>query len=807
MSRFLIVFILLFCMSPVIYAQEIKVHVANESLDKVLQSLGIEVSFDTKAVSKYIITEKKVFKSIDDAMTFLLKDKPLAYKKTGNVYVIYPKKEIEKIPPLKKQYTISGIVKDCANDEKLPYTYITTDQGTIITDENGYFFLKGDKSSIRIQTSYLGYNSIDTILSHGHHTLNISPGLIMMPEVIVSPSSSAMMMQSGKTSGEIRLNHTVARQMSGSGDNSVFNLLRMMPGIRASGEPSEDLIVWGGNNGESKITFDGFTLFGLKSFSDHISFINPYMVKDIRLLKGGYDASFGNRTGAIAEITGIDGNRDKPVLKATVSNLTANVFGSIPVSNSSVLMASYRQTFYNLYDVEELNPYGKNSTNKSNGQGKGNGNNKPQQDISEIYLSPDYKFNDINLKYIGNTSGNDNYHISLYTSNDDFDYSVSKEDKYDLSASQNNHQYAGSAMYNKVWDNSSSSRLKVKYSQLNTQNDRITRLQGNQSEPEICISTKNKIEEAGIDLNHTFNWGKHQQIEAGGEILLYKDKVNEVKNNFTVPSIYLLDKFSWGKFSLDGSIRTDFANNKVYVQPRFSGRYAFSESITATASWGLYRQYISRSPVQTDEYTDFVWKINKDSIMSAMHTLAGLAFSKNGFLISLEGYYKKNSNIIRLSKDPYKTDVDITGVDLFLKKEFNHVSLFGSYSLCNISERKDETGHELKLGSIFSIERFTLSANYILGTGFSPAFKGGQGTGQGNNTVQESDKDYHRLDVGVTYNHGFKACRLRAGVSVLNVLNNENTKYSYIFSDKKDVTNVYTKAAPFTPMIFLEILF
>lgn len=42
----------------------------------------------------------------------------------------------------------------------------------------------------------------------------------MMPEVVVSPSSSTMMMQSGKTSGGIRLNHTVARQMPGSGDKT-----------------------------------------------------------------------------------------------------------------------------------------------------------------------------------------------------------------------------------------------------------------------------------------------------------------------------------------------------------------------------------------------------------------------------------------------------------------------------------------------------------------------------------------------------------------------------------------------------------
>ncbi|MDH6311944.1 hypothetical protein M2137_000707 [Parabacteroides sp. PFB2-10] len=815
MNRSLYIVFVLLCVYPVMYAQEIKINAADESLDKVLQNLGVEISFDSKAVSIYRITETKVFETMDDAMIYLLKDKPLVYKKTGNVYVIYPEETQKQPSPPPKEYILSGVIADDTNGEKLAYAHIQTGNGTIITDEKGFFSLKSHDSSTRIRTYYLGYNSIDTILSTGHHALHTTPRLMMIPEITVSPSSTAMMMQSGKTSGEMRLNYAVAGQMPGSGDNSVFNLLRMMPGVRASGEPSDDLIVWGSNNGESKITFDGFTLFGLKSFSDHISFINPYMVKEIRLLKGGYDASSGNRIGGIADIIGIDGNRNKPTVKATVSNLTANVFASVPVSKRSVLMASYRQTFYNLYDVEELNPYGKNSNEEGNGKGKGDGNgngngqgnNKPQQTISDIYLSPDYQFHDINIKYAGSTSGNDSYQISLYTSNDDFDYSVAKEDAYDLNASQNSHQYAGSAMYNKVWRNASSSRFTASYSRLDTQNDHVTKRQGNQSEPEITISTKNRIEEMRIDLNHSFHWGTHQKIKLGGEILFYKDLVDENKNNLTVPTLYLSDNFAWGKFSLNGSVRADLANNTFYIQPRFSGRYAFSEAITATASWGLYRQYISRTPIQTDKYTDIVWKIHPDSIMSSMHTLAGLAFSQNGFLVNLEGYYKKNKNIMRLSNEPYKTNVDIAGMDLFLKKEFDRVSLFGSYSLCHISDQKKETGHEVKLGGIFAIRKFTLSANYVWGTGFSPALKGGQGIRQGNNTIQESDTDYHRLDVGLRYNHQFRSFRLQAGASILNVLNNENMKYNYLFSDRKEVTNIYTKATPFTPMLFIEILF
>ena len=39
------------------------------------------------------------------------------------------------------------------------------------------------------------------------------------------------------------------------------------------------------------------------------------MVKDIRIMKGGYGSNQGGRIGAVTEITGIDGNFDVPAVK------------------------------------------------------------------------------------------------------------------------------------------------------------------------------------------------------------------------------------------------------------------------------------------------------------------------------------------------------------------------------------------------------------------------------------------------------------------------------------------------------------
>jgi len=74
------------------------------------------------------------------------------------------------------------------------------------------------------------------------------------------------------------------------------------------------------------VLFDEFTIFGLKNFNDNISAINPYMVKDIVVLKGGYGAEYGERVGGIVNITGIGGDKTTPKLNMNINNMITNRF-------------------------------------------------------------------------------------------------------------------------------------------------------------------------------------------------------------------------------------------------------------------------------------------------------------------------------------------------------------------------------------------------------------------------------------------------------------------------------------------------
>jgi hypothetical protein len=111
--------------------------------------------------------------------------------------------------------------------------------------------------------------------------------------------------------------------------------------------------------------------------------------------------------------------------------------------------------------------------------------------------------------------------------------------------------------------------------------------------------------------------------------------------------------------------------------------------------------------------------------------------------------------------------------------------------------------HEFKFAGVFNFKSFYFSANYVYGSGFERfTFT--------NENLNDIIPDYNRLDVAVIYNFKPGKINSQIGISVLNVLNNENIKLSNIrriITDTEDPFDVNTEAVPFTPTLFLKLKF
>jgi len=810
--------------------QGIVIEVDQKPLNLVLIQLAtdyeIQVSFDDQLLSNYLITTHQTFGSAQDAIIYLLKDLPLDFKISGEVFIIFEKQPVPEI----RNFKLFGQLIDAHSGESLPYGHLIINGIGVVSDFNGKFsYTSNTDAPMGVSASYLGFYILDTTLSPGQsHILPLHPSIIGLSEVRIEGKMIQRSGQSGEEAGMIRLNHQIAQRLPGNGDNSVFNFLRLQPGILAAGEQSSEMIIWGSYSGHSQLLFDGITIYGLKNFNDNISFVNPYMTKDIKVMKGGYGADYGDRVGGIVEISGVSGSTLKPSINLNINNMTVNGMASIPLTKRSSLTFAYRHTYYKLYDANDFLLVGGGRPNSS------------QTDIS-IY--PDYVFRDFNLKYGANTRSGDTYYLSIYEGKDDFSYALDQERNRTLitqDTEEKNRQRGGALFFGKTWKGGNISNLSVSYSGL--ERDLYEALEVNRRGGNEALTSRdqyytNHIQEVFVTNKNHISLSTSHTLETGWSYIY--DNIAFREDSFSVMvqnklqkahrlNFYAQDRITPNQvLTLIPGIRIDYPINlgRVYFQPRIKAMIKVGEDVQMNASWGIYNQFISETSLIDDlgNYRYF-WSLSDDQevpVLQAQHLVGGLTYHKKGFTIGLETFYKTTEGItryVRLWKQGfeavYQGEAKVYGLDLLFKKYFGAHEAWASYTLSKTEEyfpyfptgefddAPQDQRHEAKGALLLNFKPFFLSANYVYGSGFPVRHTFFQ---------EEADRyPYSRLDAAFIYRLSVKNYHFEAGISILNILNTENIKQSNFIRVPGSQTgsiSIHAEAVPFTPTLYLNISF
>ena len=841
-KRLLVSLVLLYLAGDT-FSQEVRINCSDEPLNKILISLrdnyGLMLSFDDKQLSAYKLTLNKKFASPVQAFDYLDQGLPLTYEVSEGVTVFFTVQP----PEEKREYVLAGRISDLTSHETLPFSAILINQAGLISDAKGNFSYTSTTDSIfSLIISYLGYYILDTVVTYGtHYNFRLTPSVIALEEIVVVGSEVARSIQTGVSPGISKLNHKIAYYLPGNGDNSIFNLLRLQPGVLAAGEQSADLILWGSYEGQSQIVFDGFTLYGMKNFNDNISAVNPYMAKDIKVMKGGYGAEYGERVGGIVDITGVDGNRLSPSIQFTINNMTLNGKASVPFRKKSSLLLAYRQTFYNLY-----------SAYKSSSSGGGYGRGRQSSSGADYSIIPDYGFRDLNLKYSG-SGRKSNYFISLYGGMDHFSYTFDYEAgrlNTIINPGEENLQLGGTAFYGFNWKEKNTSNITLSYSSLQTDREiteETERTSGNQNSSSTTMQNKVSINEINSRFDNKLVLSEKHMADIGLGLLYYYTTTRESQDqvltgdenaNLKIPYVYLQDNITLlKKITLRPGIRADLyippqrgvenpvgiTAEKIYFQPRVSVSYSITDHFRVNAATGIYNQFVAKNmTLDTAGNYTMDWSLcdgGDIKVLNSQSVTLGCSFNKHGFTASIEGYLRNTGGITRYLKigeitTPYEGDGRTKGLDLFVKKDFKHQTLWISYTLSKTEEyfpyfptdeyipAMHDQRHELKFAGLANIKSFHFSANYVYGSGVPdpgalPA-------------VADYAQPYSRLDVAAVYKFSRKKIHLDAGISVLNVFNTENIRYSNyirIPTDDTGTISLYTGAVPRTPAVFLNVYY
>jgi hypothetical protein len=830
-GKYIIIISLLIGLHVSSSAQKISISADNQPLSEVLVQLrddyGMAFSFDDAQLRKFLITLDNEFQNTEALMDFLLKDFPLAWEKTGEVFVIYP--GIPEHPVKTANYLLRGRIIERKTMEFLPFASIAINGAGTVSDENGYFSHRSADSIFNVQVSYIGYYRADTTLYPDENNLiSLIPSMEQLEEVVITDRVLETFLYSSDQAGVVHMNHKVSRFLPGSSNNSLFNLLSLQSGISAATESLENLIIWGSYEGQSRIIFDDMVLFGLENFNDNIGTVNPYVVKDIRLMKGAFGANYGDCVGGIAEIKGKDGNRRKFSMGSGLDNYAFNSVVETPVGKNSSLIMGFRHTYRNLYDnlTLDLAP------------------NRQREFNSDVTLIPDYLFRDINLKYAYHSEQDFFIRLSMMAGQDNFSYMVdemlTRWLQVEKNTSETSLQKGASMVIGKNGMNGLSGQFVLSYSALDSKyNDEqeVTSTFAVRPGRGTSTSSLNSTSEVTMKLETIWAVNASHQLEGafgwtGNSSSWSEDStgVNFIDQQISGGRITLMaqDRMTFGKFRLVPGIRVTHVPHIIepFLEPRLSTSWQINEAWDFSVAAGIHRQYLTRNSVG-DEFGNFryMWMVannTKYPILQSRHLAATLNLEKNNTQISVSSWHKKTNGLTRYinyrARD-FKTLATghsrSYGIDLYLKQNFLGHTTWASYTLSKTEESFEhfpdnmyllaphDQRHELKLAAMLNFDPIYFSASYIYGSGF--AIPELTLTG-----ITYSHIPYRRLDASLTYKFHITNFYGEAGISVLNLFNRENLLYNNLKRVPTNQTSdirLYQQSVPFTPTLYLRVGF
>ena len=839
----------------------------SDALLQVSKSMNFTVAFDSKAMSEHQVSGTYSAISPEEILDKLLKNTEyISVKKFGNYLIVLAK--VEDIPHQQRFLRINGLVTDKASGEQLPHASIRLPNQNLMlpTSVNGTFtFRIYEEKSVRVSIQYLGYQPVDSIVSVNDSTAVVifrmkQKNMELTPVQI--KSARMKMIDQNLDAGHSTVNMVGFVNLPNMGESDIFRTIQLLPGIGYS-ENSSGLNIRGGTADQNLVLFDGFTLYNLDHFFGSFSSVNPNVVKDIQIYKGGFDSRYGERLSGIIDITGKTGNKFSPKINAGLNLVSGNLSAELPVSKKITLVVAGRRSYADIYSSFLVNNMLENQVADQSSSLKSG---------TVVKLQPGFYFYDYNAKLTFSKSEQEKMSVSIFGGKDFLSSAGEGKDKqlYTQTSDKTNWgNYGFSFSWIKQWHEKFFSNLQVGYSGYQNNYGNKTEVATTQKNKKQSISIfdtdeKNQLNDFSASLKNQFSMNRNNSVDFG-----LQAKFNEftyVKNAGTDAYYADIANSSWLYSSflqfntqsiknlslkLGGRINSYNLSSRLFYEPRLSGNYRISDLISLKFATGRYYQFLSKvMPTQSYGYNRDFWVISDDEnhpVMSSDHFIAGTTFTYKRFSFDAEAYYKtidglqlflyippyqKNSNPAGFIPPGQDKKVQLPskfinglgraiGLDLLLKYESRNFTSWIAYSrsrsvrnFAEINSNQDipapyDKAQEFKWTNLFSWKKWNFSGMWIYSSGQPYVSSQTVDKTLTAKFVYQRLPDFKRLDLAANYNLRIYKVQVKLGMSVINLLNENNYNDIYSRDFNFDTTSfnetTYVKSLGITPNFFINL--
>jgi hypothetical protein len=752
--------------------------------------------------------------------------------------------------------TIIGYITNSETKEPLAGVTVFNPKLTTgtISNELGYYSLTLPRGIHTLQFSFIGMRE-ETInlnlFGNGELNLEMESTLIPLKETVIS-AQKGMILKRFEIGVE-NINLTSFKLSPTSlGESDIVKSILLIPGVKSVGEGSAGFNVRGGSADQNLILLYDAPIYNVSHFFGFFSAVDPKIIKNATLYKGGIPARYGGRISSVLDIGTINGNRQEFKGSAGISPVTTQIKLEGPLIKDTL---SYLLTTRTTYSDWIFNLMNDPTLNKSKAS-----------------------FYDFNLKIAYDKNRWDRMEFASYVSHDNFRFGTDSLFRY------NNYIY--SIRWRHIFNNRLFSTFIFNNSSYKYD------ISGNMDKPESFILSHsinshdfkadinwlpgiNEIN-FGIDLRryHTL---PGSYLPAGSSSLVTPDYIQ--RERAVEGSLYAENKFKLREFlsvNIGLRISSYFAigSGKSYIyrpgfskslstiidtinfgkkklsktfwgpEPRISFNFRTSATNSVKINYNRTRQYMHLLSNTTSISPTDTWKLCDYNVKPQVGDQIGIGFyqvfSNSSIEASAEVYYKKIQNMADfkggakllmneiIEQDIINVEGKAYGLELILRKSQGKLlfSIGYTYSrtfIRNLNSFKEEIINdgkwfpsnfdkpndlEVTLNYIFS-RRFSCSANYTLSTGRPVTYPVATYYLYDDLLVHYSDRnkyrvpDYSRLDISLNIAGSLRLHKIANPnwtFSVYNLLGRNNIYSVYFKREGDDIKgyqlSVFARAIP-----------
>lgn len=787
---------------------------------------------------------------IQQIIRYLKENTPFDYTIINNTTIALVAKTLRKID-------VCGQLLDAVTQEPVAEAVIYesfSGRGTI-TNEKGLFTLESlDPSSIlSLQHMIYGEQPVPASLfvdEKACRAFFLRPQTQVLSEVVVSNVLSAGLDLT--SDGALVVRPKQFGTLPGLIEPDVLQIVQRLPGVESIDESVSNINIRGGTNDQNLILWDGIKMYQTGHFFGLISTINPYLTEQIQVYKNGVSARYGDGVSGMIDFKTTSKIQDKIQGSLGLNLINGDAYLQIPFGKKWGFQVSGRRSFNDFFSTPTYDEYFDRAFQDSKITTKNNLSANENFSSGESFV-----FYDVNAKLIFNPNDKSHFEVNFFN----IDNRLSFRETITAQNEENNRTrtssldqrniavgFSGNIILNEHWRLSGNAYY-TNYNLEATNFDLSTNQQLDQKNE--VLETQAKFLLSYI-LNEKWNFSSGYEVVETGVTNL--QRVNDplffssVKNALVEHAGFVETNFknSLG-LNAEFGLRASFVPElgETFFEPRFNILQYLSRAFSVNLMGEMKHQLTTQT---IDLQEDFLgvekrrWTLADKEVIPILHSKQlslGINYKKDSWFANVTGFFKWVDEVFtdnlgfqdQLEFANLNGEYLVNGVEVLVDKKIKSLKLslayaykdnrleFDSLQPPKIRNHQD-VKHSLGLTAAYRFKNLKLSLGYQWRKGKPFTEPDPEDPIANDGPFEEINylapnsstlPNYNRLDFSSEYQFFMGKTRAVVGLSVLNVLDENNILNTYYtlenIEGNTEVRRVNNLSLGITPNLSFRVFF